>query len=60
MDSDNTDDGIMYADVPTQGVNTIYTTIGDLLGWLCVLGLGVFVVMSIKGKVYKEHHSLLC
>ena len=60
MDSDNTDDGIMYADVPTQGVNTIYTTIGDLIGWLCVLGLGVLVVMSIKGRVSKEHHSLLC
>jgi len=60
MDSDNTDDGIMYADVPTQGVNTIYTTIGDLLGWLCVLGLGVLVVMSIKGRVPKAHHSLLC
>lgn len=56
MDSDKTDDGIMYADVPTQGVNTIYTTIGDLLGWLCVLGLGVFVVISIKGIVYKKYH----
>lgn len=56
MDSDNTDPGIMYADVPTKGVNTIYATLGDLLGWLCVLGLGVFVVMSIKGRVHKKYN----
>lgn len=47
MDSDKTDDGIMYADVPTQGVNTIYATIGDLLGWLCVFGLLGFIPLTI-------------
>jgi apolipoprotein N-acyltransferase len=56
MDSDKTEDGIMYADVPTKGVKTIYSIIGDLLGWLCVLGLGVFVVMSIIGRVHKKHN----
>ncbi|MBC8442296.1 MAG: hypothetical protein H8D87_21735 [Deltaproteobacteria bacterium] len=56
MDSDNTKTGIMYADVPTKGVNTIYATLGDLLGWLCVLGLGVFIVLSIKGRVHKKHN----
>jgi apolipoprotein N-acyltransferase len=47
MDSDNTDTGIMYADVPTKGVNTIYATIGDLLGWLCVFGLLGFIPLTI-------------
>ena len=57
MDSDKTENGIMYADVPTKGVKTIYSIIGDLLGWLCVLGLGVFVVMSvIKDRVNKKHN----
>lgn len=57
MDSDKTENGIMYADVPTKGVKTIYSVIGDLLGWLCVLGLGVFVVMSvIKDRVNKKHN----
>ena len=56
MDSGKTEDGIMYADVPTKGVKTIYSIIGDLLGWLCVLGFGVFVVMSIKGRVNKKHN----
>ena len=56
MDSDKTEDGIMYADVPTKGVRTIYSTIGDLLGWLCVLGFVAFVVMSIRGRVYKKRN----
>jgi apolipoprotein N-acyltransferase len=55
MDSDETENGIMYADVPTKGVKTIYSTIGNLLGWLCVLGLGACVVMSIIGRVHKKH-----
>jgi apolipoprotein N-acyltransferase len=56
MDSDKTEDGIMYSDVPTKGVRTIYSTIGDLLGWLCVLGFFVFVVMSIIGRVHKKRN----
>jgi apolipoprotein N-acyltransferase len=56
MDSDKTDNGIMYANVPTKGIKTIYSIIGDLLGWLCVLGFVAFVVMSIKGRVHKKHN----
>jgi apolipoprotein N-acyltransferase len=47
MDSDDTDTGIMYADVPSKGVNTIYATLGDLLGWLCVCGLLGFIPLTI-------------
>ena len=54
MDSDDTIDGIMYADVPTKGVKTIYATIGDIPGWLCVFGLSVYVIMSIKIRVFKD------
>jgi len=53
MDSDKTDDGIMYADIPTRGVNTIYSIIGDLLGWLCVLGLLGFIALTIKNRKKK-------
>jgi len=56
MDSDKTEDGIMYADVPAKGVKTIYLVIGDLLGWLCVLGFVAFVVMSVIGRVHKKHN----
>ena len=47
MDSDLTDTGIMYAEVPTQGVNTLYSQIGDLLGWICVVGFLGFLPLNI-------------
>jgi len=54
MDSDNTDTGIMYADVPTKGVNTIYATIGDLLGWMCVFGLLGLIPLSIVLRIKQK------
>jgi len=48
MDSDETEDGIMYADVPIKGVKTLYTKIGDILGWLCVLGLLGLIFYSLR------------
>lgn len=48
MDSDETEDGIMYADVPTKGIKTLYSTIGDSFAWLCVLGLLGFIILKIK------------
>ena len=54
MDSDNTDDGIMYADVPTQGVNTIYAKIGDLLGWICVIGFLGFIPLNIVLRIKQK------
>jgi apolipoprotein N-acyltransferase len=50
MDSAAAGNGILYAEVPTQGPHTIYTTLGDLLGWLAVLGLGAFVVLSVRSR----------
>jgi len=54
MDFDEKEDGLMYADVPIKGVKTIYSMIGDLLGWLCVLGFGVLVVISIIGRAGRK------
>jgi apolipoprotein N-acyltransferase len=45
-----TSNEIMYADVPTKGKTTLYPIIGDLFGWLSVLGFGAFVVIAIKRK----------
>lgn len=47
MDSDNTTTGILYADVPTRGINTLYTKVGDVLGWICVAGLLGFIPLGI-------------
>jgi apolipoprotein N-acyltransferase len=33
------DSGIMLASIPTHGVTTIYSRIGDVFAYLCVLGL---------------------
>jgi apolipoprotein N-acyltransferase len=51
MDSDETDDGILYADIPTRGVNTLYTKIGDVLGWICVIGLLGLIPLSIVLRI---------
>jgi apolipoprotein N-acyltransferase len=47
MDSDATDSGILYADVPTRGVHTLYSQIGDALAWICVLGFLGLVILSL-------------
>lgn len=49
-----TDDQIMVAYVPTQGVHTIYASIGDLFAWLCMVGLvaliGLATIQSRKRR----------
>ena len=61
MDSDNTDTDIMYADVPTKGIKTIYATVGDLLGWLfgrlCVFGLLGLVLLTIVLSIRKKEKT---
>jgi len=49
-------DGIMYAELPMQGVKTLYTQIGDVLGWICVVGLLGLIPLSIilRIKLKKE------
>lgn len=37
MDSDQTQDGIMYSDVPVNGVKVVYPIVGDVLGWLSLI-----------------------
>jgi apolipoprotein N-acyltransferase len=57
MDSDETDDGILYADLPTQGVNTLYTAIGDVLGWVCVVGLLGLIPLSIVLRIKQKREN---
>jgi apolipoprotein N-acyltransferase len=49
-------DGIMYAELPTQGIHTLYTQIGDVLVWICVVGLVGLIFLSIilRIKLKKE------
>ena len=52
MDYYKTRDGIMYADVPIKGINTIYSIIGDSFSLLCVLLLlgSIFYSIFVKKK----------
>ena len=47
MDSDLTNTGIMYAEAPTRGADTLYSRIGDVLGWLCVIGFLGFLPLNL-------------
>jgi hypothetical protein len=54
MDFEDTEDNIMYADVPTQGMRTLYPHIGDIFGWMCVVGfLGIVIVSLFMRKPKK-------
>lgn len=44
-------DGIMYADVPTQGINTLYSQVGDILGWICIVGLLGLIILNIVLRI---------
>ena len=50
MDTDETKNGIMYADVPTKGIKVLYPVIGDLLGWLCLVVFFMLISYIIIGK----------
>jgi len=45
-----TDPQVMVADVPMQGVRTIYTTIGDLFAWLSLAGLVVLIGVAFARR----------
>jgi len=44
LDYFNTDEQIMYADVPVKHSSTVYAFIGDTFAWLCIAG---FLTMAV-------------
>ena len=47
MDHFTASERVMVAQVPTHGVFTVYSVIGDLFGWLAVLGFLAMVVWGV-------------
>lgn len=47
LDDFTTEEVVMIADVPTEGVTTIYSRIGDLFAWLCVVGFVAVVGWAV-------------
>lgn len=41
---------VVLSDVPTKGIKTVFSVIGDLFNWLCCLGLIVTAAWAIYGK----------
>jgi len=50
MDSEQSKDGMMVADVPIKGIRTFYSRWGDWFGWACVLGALICVIYSFARK----------
>jgi apolipoprotein N-acyltransferase len=48
MDHYQTADYAMVSQVPTRGVRTIYSRLGDWFAWLCLAGLGLLMVQSVR------------
>jgi apolipoprotein N-acyltransferase len=48
-------EGIMYTEVPTKGVRTLYSYVGKIIGQLSALGLILFIILAVlqKRKVKK-------
>ncbi len=42
-----TDQSIIYADLPTEGRETVYSLLGDWFAWLSIAGLVPLVVIAI-------------
>jgi apolipoprotein N-acyltransferase len=49
MDHFAASERVMVAQVPTQGVSTIYSAIGDLFGWLAVVGFVGILIWAVVG-----------
>jgi len=47
MNDFTTEERIMIADIPKQGIKTVYSQIGDLFAWLCVFGFLIMVGLSL-------------
>jgi apolipoprotein N-acyltransferase len=47
LDEFKTGKKIMLADLPTKGTQTLYTLIGDLFAWLCLIGIIAPAIWSI-------------
>ncbi|MGD8989733.1 MAG: nitrilase-related carbon-nitrogen hydrolase, partial [Syntrophobacterales bacterium] len=45
-----TDQSIVYADLSTEGRETLYSLLGDWFAWLSIAGLVLLVVMAIAGR----------
>lgn len=47
MNDFTTEERIMVADVPTKGTKTVYSVIGDLFAWICILAFLIIIGLTL-------------
>jgi len=50
MDHYHTTDYAMVSQVPTRGVRTIYSRLGDWFAWVCLVGLASLTILSLRQR----------
>jgi len=50
MDHYQTTDYAMVSQVPTRGVRTTYSRLGDWFAWVCLVGLVLLTVRSLRQR----------
>jgi apolipoprotein N-acyltransferase len=50
MDHYLTTDRVMVAQVPTRGVRTLYSILGDWFAWICVGGVVALILLALKRR----------
>lgn len=53
----SSNDVILYSDVPMKGQSTVYSVVGDIFAWLCILffiSISIFVLISANRKAIKK------
>lgn len=50
MDSDLSEDGIMYADIPVRGITVPYPKLGDIPGWISLLAMTLLLAVVLLKK----------
>jgi apolipoprotein N-acyltransferase len=53
------DQPIIYADLPTEGRETVYSLLGDWFAWLSVAGLVVLLVIAIAKRKSEEKQLVI-
>jgi apolipoprotein N-acyltransferase len=54
MDHFVTSQRSLVAYVPTKGVRTIYSRIGDTFSWICIVSLGIFVFTGFRRRPQRD------
>lgn len=50
LDHFQTVDYAMVSEVPTRGVRTVYSLLGDWFAWACLAGLAVLTVLALRRR----------